>query len=110
MFIAMLRSASCAPIIGRTSAKKGAAVTDMRIGAAATDLAAITARVMSGGGSPAQQAYERAVKQLAKAQKQLAQDVANGAPEEAVKVGRAMVEMAAAAVEAAAAALAREQE
>ncbi|MEP7764312.1 hypothetical protein [Sanguibacter sp. 25GB23B1] len=81
----------------------------MRIDASTTKLGTLGRGSAAAGGSPAQQAYDRAVKHLADAQKKLAQDVVDRAPEETIEVDRAMIEMAAAAVAAAAAALAREQ-
>ena len=84
-------------------------MAEIRIDASTTKLGTIGRGSVAPNGSPAQQAYDRAVKQLAVAQKKLAQDVVDRAPEETIAVDRAMVEMAGAAVAAAAAALAREQ-
>ena len=84
----------------------------MRIDASATNLGSIASRPDSSGGSggtPAQQAYRRALERLTEAQKQLAQDVMSGAPDEVIEADRLRVEAATAALAAAAAALAREQ-
>lgn len=83
-------------------------MTEIRIDARSTNVGQIGTGAASG--SPAQQAYDRAVKQLADAQKKLSQDVFDQAPEATIEVDQALVETAALAVSTAAAALAREQE
>ncbi len=60
-------------------------------------------------GSPAQVAYDRAVKALVRAQQKLAQDGVSGAGEDQVKADQLAVELAQVAVEQAAARLAQEQ-
>jgi hypothetical protein len=84
-------------------------MSDMRIDAGTTNIGKIGAGRPAAGGSPAQQAYDRAVKQMSDAQKKLAQDVAARAPEATITVDQAMVQAAALAVAAAAAALSQEQ-
>lgn len=60
-------------------------------------------------GSPAQIAYDRAVKALTQAQRKLSQDGLSGASEEQLKADQQAVELAQIAVEQAAARLAQEQ-
>ena len=84
-------------------------MTEIRIDAGTTTLGRTGAGRSTASGSPAQQAYDRAVKQLTDAQKKLTQDVVARAPEETITVDQAMVQAAALAVAAAAAALSQEQ-
>lgn len=84
-------------------------MTEIRIDAGTTTLGRTGAGRPAAGGSPAQQAYDRAVKQLSDAQKKLAQDVIDRAPETTITVDQSMVQAAALAVAAAAAALSQEQ-
>ncbi len=84
-------------------------MSDMRISAGSTNLGNIVAAGTAAGGSPAQQAYQKAVKRLTEAQARLAQDAANREPDDTIKIDKVMVELAAAQVAQAAAALAREQ-
>ncbi|PZR52628.1 hypothetical protein DNL40_10970 [Xylanimonas oleitrophica] len=84
-------------------------MSGISISASSTNLGKVAAVSEASGGSPAQRAYDRALKRLDEAQKKLAQDVLERAPEEVVKVSEARVEAAAAALQAAAAAVAHEQ-
>jgi len=84
-------------------------MSGIRIEAGTTSVGTTGSSATAASGSPAQQAYDRAVKQLAAAQKKLSQDVFDKAPEATIKVDQAAVEAAALSVAAATAALAREQ-
>ncbi|PZR53404.1 hypothetical protein DNL40_07785 [Xylanimonas oleitrophica] len=83
---------------------------DLTTGAASTRAPALAAGSTVPAGSPAHQAYDRAVKRLAEAQQQLTRHLLEQAPEEVVEAARTTGGMAAAAVAAAAATLAREQQ
>ena len=84
-------------------------MTEIRIDASATSVGKISKRASVASGSPAPQAYDRAVKQFSDAQEKLSQDVIDRAPEATIKVDQAMVQAAALAVAAATATLSREQ-
>lgn len=87
-------------------------MADITITAGSTRLGALVASpsAQGSGGSAAERAYRRAVKQLEDAQRKLATDLRERAPDEVLELDQRAVELAAAAVQAAAAALAREQQ
>lgn len=85
-------------------------MSGMRIEAGTTSVGTTGGSATATSGSPAQQAYDRAVKQLSAAQKKLSQDVFDKAPQATIEVDQAAVEAAALSLAAATTALAREQE
>lgn len=86
-------------------------MSELRISAGSTSLRPTASSGGGvGGGSAAQRAYTRAVKQLVEAQKKLAQDGANHASDDVIKADQLAVDLAANAVQLAQAALAKEQD